>query len=158
MRRTRQSAFSLIELIVVVVIIGIIAAIAIPHLGRGAQAAADAALAQDLAQIRQAIDAFQAEHGGTYPTMGMINSALTLYTDDTGTSGQTNKDTQHPWGPYLRSIPPVPVGPAKGSSVIAVDSSPVAAPVGWLYDPTTGAIRANCSTERDTNGVLYALY
>ena len=113
MRRSLRRGFSLIELVVVVVIIGIIAAIAIPHLGRGAQAAADAALAQDLAQIRQAIDAFQAEHGGAYPTMGMINSALTLYTDDTGTSGQTTKDTIHPWGPYLRSIRRCPSAPQK---------------------------------------------
>ena len=158
-KRFGKRGFSLIELIVVVVIIGLIAAIAIPKVSRGVVGATDATLAQDLAQMRQALDMFQNEHGGVYPTMGMINSALTTYTDDTGTSGQTTKDSTHPWGPYLKAIPPLPVGPAKGGTLIGQDSGPtLGTNVGWLYNPATGAIRANCSNEIDSAGNLYSSY
>ena len=158
-KRFDKRGFSLIELIVVVVIIGIIAAIAIPKVSRGVVGASDATLAQDLTQMRQALDLFQNEHGGAYPSMGMINSALTLYTDDTGTSGQTTKDSTHPWGPYLKAIPPLPVGPAKGATLIGQDAGPaLGTNIGWLYNPATGALRANCSTETDSAGTLYSSY
>ena len=41
------------------------------------------------------------------------------------------------YGPYVRKIPPVPLGPARGSTKIA--TAP-AADVGWIYDETTGSI------------------
>jgi hypothetical protein len=109
--------------------------------------------------MRQALDKYQNEHGGSYPTMGMVNSALTTYTDDAGTSGQTTKDSFHPWGPYLKAIPPLPVGAAKGATLIGHDAGPTPGNnVGWLYDPATGSIRANCANEIDSAGNLYSSY
>src|SRR5437764_10492917 len=86
--RCTRSAFSLIELVIVVVIIGIIAAIAVPRMSRGAAGAGDSALAGDLATLRNAIDLYQTEHGGIYPTdENSISGQLTGYTDDAGAVG-----------------------------------------------------------------------
>src|SRR5579884_3696461 len=115
-KRTRH-AFSLIELVVVVVIIGIIAAIAIPKMSKGAQGAADSALTGDLALLRHAVDMYTNEHGGTLPSATNIATQLTQYTNIDGTKTSATKDTsanQIVYGPYLRAIPPVPVG---GSAV-----------------------------------------
>src|SRR5688572_30235377 len=85
---TRQSAgpvarggFSLIELVIVVVIIGIIAAIAIPRLSRGSAGAADSALSGNLAVLRNAVDLYATEHGGTFPKLAQFSNQLTQYTD-----------------------------------------------------------------------------
>ncbi len=151
----RNKAFSLIELVIVVVIIGIIAAIAIPRMSRGATGAADGALTADLATLRNAIDLFQAEHAGTFPDLVTTPTYLTQYTDDAGTISAT-KDTTHIYGPYLRSVPTLPVGINKGNSTFV---AAYAAGNGWVYDKTTGLISANCpATEKDARGVLYNSY
>src|SRR5437764_14637069 len=85
--------FSLIELVIVVVIIGIIAAIAIPRLSRGSAGAADAALSGNLAVLRNAIDLYATEHGGSYPALATITTQLTQYTDATGTTSATKTAT-----------------------------------------------------------------
>src|SRR3954447_4406886 len=106
----RSRGFSLIELVIVVVIIGIIAAIAIPRLSRGSAGAADSAVSGNLAVLRSAIDLYATEHGGTYPTVGTFDSQLTLYTDSSGSFSATKSSTMI-YGPYLRSVPTLPVGP-----------------------------------------------
>jgi general secretion pathway protein G len=151
----RRTGFSLIELVIVVVIIAIIGAIAIPRMSRGAAGAGDAALTQDLATFRQAIDHYQAEHGGTLPLLSNIYAQLTLYSDAAGTSAQSNPDSTHLYGPYLRSIPALPVGANKGQTGIGAGNGPT---IGWVYDETAGAIHANTITEADAAGVLYSSY
>ena len=153
MSRRRLSAFSLIELVIVVVIIGIISAIAIPRLSRGSAGAADNALRGNLAVLRSAVELFAAEHDGIYPDATTFEAQLTGKTDITGAPGAT---AAHIYGPYLREIPPLPVGTTrKGSSGVA-DSD--AAGVGWIYDGTTHEVRANTTTEKDAKGVLYSDY
>jgi prepilin-type N-terminal cleavage/methylation domain-containing protein len=157
-----RRAFSLIELVIVVVIIGIVAAIAIPRLSRGSQGAADAALAGDLAVLRKAIDVYTAEHGSP-PLLTQINACLTLYSDAAG-NAQSNKDSTHFYGPYIRTIPPLPVGRNKGgASFAAMTGNAVSTPsIGWLYDQTTGTVKANTfdtsPTEADATGKLYSSY
>lgn len=155
LRRGRK-AFSLIELVIVVVIIGIIGAIAIPRMSRGASGAADSALTANLARLRNAIDLYQAEHGGTYPGALTITAQLTTFTDDAGAAVAT-KDATHIYGPYIRDIPPLPVNAVrKGQEGIAAAD---AAAVGWIYDAATGAISANTTaTEKDVRGVKYSDY
>src|SRR3954469_1081494 len=84
--RTLRRGFSLIELVIVVVIIGIIAAIAVPRMSRGAAGASDSSVNANLAVLRNALDMFQSEHGGVYPsgTAANIVSQLTGYTNDQG--------------------------------------------------------------------------
>ena len=145
----------MIELVVVVVIIGIIAAIAIPRLSRGTAGAADAALSGNLAALRNAIDLYAAEHGGAFPTVAGIASQLTQYTDSSG-NVQATKDAAHIFGPYLRKIPPLPVGAKKGKTSISdVDG----ADIGWIYAVTSGTIKANTTDlETDEQGVAYNTY
>src|SRR3954453_19894807 len=103
--RRAPQGFSLIELVIVVVIIGIIAAIAIPRLSRGSAGAADSALLGDLAVLRNAIDLYATEHGGTYPALATFDPHLTQFTDSNGGVSATKEPT-HIYGPYLRKVPP----------------------------------------------------
>jgi prepilin-type N-terminal cleavage/methylation domain-containing protein len=154
-KHCRSRAFSLLELVIVVVVIGIIAAIAIPRMSRGAAGASDSALIADLAVLRNAIDLFATEHGGTFPTVANITNQLTQYTDAAG-AAQAAKDATHIYGPYIRQIPPLPVGAKKGSVGI---SDADAAGIGWIYNETTGTVQSNTTaTEKDVTGKLYSDY
>ena len=148
-----RGGFSLIELVIVVVIIGIIAAIAIPKLSRGAAGAADSSLAGDLKVLRTAIDMYATEHGGTYPTATNFVGQMTTYTDDAGAAVGT-KDNSHPYGPYLRAVPALPVGSNKGSTTVAASAG---TGVGWVYNQADGTIKAN-ATESDAKGTVYNTY
>jgi len=59
--RKRQRGFTLIELIVVVTIIGILAAVAIVNVRNAQKKAQEAALRDDLHELRKAIDDFYAD-------------------------------------------------------------------------------------------------
>ena len=156
-RNMSRRGFSLIELVIVVVIIAIIAAIAIPRMSRGAAGANDSALQADLRTLRNAIDLYAQEHGGTYPTLANINAtpgALTAYSDDQGTISATKSATCI-YGPYLRVLPTIPLGTEKGSS--AFGASP-ATGTAWVYDVTTGGVTANTGTLTDAKGKQYSTY
>jgi prepilin-type N-terminal cleavage/methylation domain-containing protein len=151
-------AFSLIELIIVVVIIGIIAAIAVPRLSRGSEGAADAALIGDLAVLRSALDLYETEHVGTLPSVAEFENQMTLFTDINGNSNAT-KTGAFIYGPYLRELPPLPVGSMRGNTAIKIAPPTGTLSAGWAYDPATGEIRANCATgEQDDAGTDYNTY
>jgi len=157
-QRTNPAGFSLIELVIVVVIIAIIGAIAIPRLSRGAAGAADSSLVGNLRVLRSAIDLYASEHGGTFPTAANIATQLTQYSNDLGNTSAT-KSAVFIYGPYLRTIPGLPVGAKKGQNGIAATTG---ATVGWLYDATNGTIRANTTDsspiEADAKGTMYSSY
>src|SRR5258708_21693646 len=142
-KRLGNSAFSLIDLVIVVVIIAIIGAIAIPKMSRGAAGAVDAALTQDLSVIRAALELYQTENGGTYPSQANVLAALTTYSDGAGNLNPT-KTATFIYGPYLRAVPALPLGARKGSVGIAAAD---AAGIGWIYTPATGTIAAKPPTE-----------
>ena len=159
-----NKGFSLIELVIVVVIIGIIAAIAIPRLSRGSAGAADSALSGNLAVLRSAIDLFSTEHGGTYPAVATLDTQLSQYTDASGAVSAT-KDSTHIYGPYIRKLPVLPVGPSgyKNTTTV-IDASASGATPGtsagaWFYNPTTGDIKANLdNTQVDASNKAYNTY
>jgi general secretion pathway protein G len=153
-RARNNRGFSLLEVVIVVAIIAILAAIGIPRMSRGSAGANDAAVSGNLSVLRNAIDLFSAEHGGAFPTAATCADQLTLYTDVSGTANAT-KTGGYIYGPYLRGVPPLTVGARKGQSGIAAAD---ANDVGWIYDDTTGDIRANTTTETDDAGVLYSDY
>lgn len=154
--RTKSShGFSLIELVIVVVIIGIIGAIAIPRMSRGSAGAADSALVGNLSVLRNAIDLYSVEHGGDFPTAANIEDQLTSNTNANGDVG--TDATEHIYGPYLRRIPPLPVGENQGESDIIPDGS--SEDGGWVYDEETGEIWANTGeNETDASGTPYTEY
>lgn len=151
----KARGFSLLEVVMVVAILGILAAIGVPRMSRGSKGAANAVLAGDLRVLRGAIEQYALDHGGGLPNEKDVVEQLTQYTDYAG-NPQATQDTTHIYGPYLRSIPPLPVGDRKGATGIDSNSS---ASVGWIYDETTGEIGANCGPgEQDDAGVLYQDY
>ena len=157
----RRHGFSLLELVIVVVILGIIAAIAIPRMSRGSQGAADSALSGNLAVLRNAVELFSAEHNGSLPD-GNIVTQLTEYTDSGGAVSAT-KTGNYIYGPYLRQVPPLPVGTRKGATgvgAVASGSPPtVDANCGWWYNTTTGDVYANLAdTEVDALSKAYNTY
>ena len=156
--------FSLIELVIVIVIIGIIAAIAIPRMSRGSAGAGDSALSGDMSVLRNAVDLYNSEHQA-FPSGTSTNVAdqLTKYTDSTG-AVSTSKTGIYIYGPYLRKVPPMPVGTNKNSNAIAVTNgatpaSPGTGTEGWLYNSDTGDIWCNDpAADADQSGKAYNAY
>jgi type II secretory pathway pseudopilin PulG len=141
--------------VIVVAIIAILAAIGIPRMSRGSRGANDSAVSGNLAVLRNAIDLFSAEHGGSFPLVASIADQLTKYTDINGGTSAT-KTTVYVYGPYIRSIPPLPVGARKGKTGIAAADDPN---TGWIYAAAAGTIKANTTdTEKDDAGKQYNLY
>ena len=153
--RTTRDGFSLLEVVIVVAIIAILAAIGIPRMSRGSKGANDSALSGDLAVLRNAIDLYAAEHGGSMPGVLTIVDQLTKYSNASGATS-ADKTGAYIYGPYIRKIPPLPVGTTrKGATGIAAAD---AAGIGWLYDVATGSITANTGTDADEAGTLYTSY
>ncbi len=154
----RHRAFSLIELVIVVVIIGIIAAIAIPRLSRGSEGAADAALIGDLAVMRSAIDLFTTEHPGFPPVLASFENQMLTYSDGVGNTNVV-KGGAFIYGPYLRAIPPLPVGAMKGKKGIKATPADGLGTDGWVYDDATQNIFSNTAAgETDVSGTPYSSY
>ncbi len=158
---SRVRAFSLVELVIVVVIIGVIAAIAVPRISRGARGAGESALRGDLAGLRNCIDLYAAEHGGNFPAAATFEAEVTTYTDDAGATNAT-KTAVFKYGPYLRSLPPLPVagagaitGGKKGDTLVAASD---ALGVAWIYTVASGTIVANTGTAADEATTLYSDY
>ena len=162
-----RGGFSLIELVIVVVIIGIIAAIAVPRMSRGASGASDGALSANLTVLRNAVDLYQTEHQA-YPasaagaTSTDFVNQLTKFSDSNGAS-VASKDASHPFGPYLRKIPPMPVGSKKTKTDTKIAVTETEAPgttsEAWIYYPTTGEVKANLlATELDGKDQPYNGY
>lgn len=155
---TRHHAFSLIELVIVLVIIGVIAAIAVPRLSRGATNASATAVTADLVMLRKAIELYRAEHEGTFPTVNDFVSQMTMFSNADGDSFNATPDLANgiAFGPYLKAMPPLPVGVRKGSTGVAAAD---AAGIGWIYTEATGKIRANTmAAELDKDAVQYRTY
>ena len=153
--KRRRGGFSLLELVIVIVIMGIVAAVAIPRMSRGSAGAADSALSGNLAVLRNAIDMYAGEHNGAFPAVATISDQLSLYTSSTGATNATKTST-YLYGPYLRKIPSLPVGAAKGNTTIAAAAGNG---VGWIYNATSGTISSNTTaTEKDSSDKKYSDY
>lgn len=162
-RLIRRHGFSLVELVIVIVIIGIIAAIAVPRISRGSRGASETALTGSLRGLRNAIDLYAAEHGGECPAQDKQEETfigqLTEQTNVEGAVGTT--PGEHIYGPYLQSMPPVPVGPNPGATGIKFKEDGNVfegdEQCGWVYNFKNGHIYAN-TDDPDESGVPYDTY
>ena len=157
--KTRNRAFSLVELVIVLVTIAVIAAIAIPRLTRAASSAGAAALKSDLAALRNAIELYRAEHEGVFPAVDRFEDQMTKFSNLMGDAFATSADVANGiiYGPYLQAIPPLPVGARKGQTGVTLNDN--AAGFGWIYDQTTGEIKAYTTVdERGQDGKRYDRY
>jgi len=154
LRLTQKEGSGLLEVVIVVVSVALLAAVSIPRMSRGSGSPGDSTTTDGLAALRNAIDQYAAEHGGVFPTVAEINRQLTQYTDISGAVSET-RSYPYVYGPYLRSIPVMPVGVRAGNSKIAASD---AEDVGWLYSGISGTITVNTATELDDMQGLFKVY
>jgi general secretion pathway protein G len=154
-RGTRASGFTLIEILIVVIILGILASVIIGLLGNTSRDAGGTALRDNLRTMRNALQVYVAQHGG-YPSLADFESQMTQYTDADGNPSPTPTAT-HRYGPYILTMPRMPVGTQKGKT--SVTSLTYTDGFGWQYDETSGAILANLpDVDVDADGVKFNTY
>jgi general secretion pathway protein G len=149
-------AFTLVEILIVVIILGILATIVIAIFQNTVDDARAKALKDDLRNMRNQIQLYQAQHG-TYPSLAQFEQQMVLYSDDLGNTSNT-KSAVFPYGPYIVEMPRLPVGVNHGTfGVVAKDS--YTAGSGWQYDQLTGEFRANLpDSDVDDEGVRFNRY
>lgn len=179
--RAVQHGFTLVELLIVVIILAILAAIVIPQFSSSTSDAKEAAIKANLAALRSAIELYQVQHNGIYPSgvlagdPGCTNPIVTVagavnteaafkaqLLNYTNVDGKTcnGPDVKTTLGPYLRKG--VPADPLLSSAAVVIQTTgapaaPSAATGGWLFDNKSGQIVFNHSGN-DSKGVAYATY
>lgn len=118
-------------------------------------------VSSELARLQHAVLSYRSDHGrwpGTDPycdpseggaraTSAWLVRQLLLCSDDAGRCAYAESWT-HPFGPYLWGG--MPINPVNGLSNVRSIAPGEAFPAdpdgesGWLYDPSTGRVRANC--------------
>ena len=123
----KHKGFTLIELVVVVMILGILAAVAAPKMLGTSSTASDNGLKETLGVVRDSVERFTAEHGGTLP--GQLGTEPGLKADLL---------------PYLRVFPKSPL--TNASDVAIATTAGTTTPAGtqaWMYNKADGTFIVN---------------
>ena len=131
--------FTLVELMIVVIILGILGTIIIALFSNSTQDAAANSLKENLRTMRSALQVYVAQHNG-YPSVANFESQMTEYTDAAGNVNASRTDV-FSYGPYILSMPHLPVGTNKGKT--GVTGTTYADGFGWSFDTTQGTFKAN---------------
>lgn len=140
----KQGGFTLVELLIVVIILGILAAVVIPQFNSAANESKEAALASNLATVRQAIEMYKVQHSDTFPD-GDADFVAQL----TGTTDVAGASSGSTYGPYLRNA--LPKEPFSGSNTVKYDVA-VDNAGGWVFTSSTGHFQAN-NTDTGPSGI-----
>ncbi|MCX5661740.1 MAG: prepilin-type N-terminal cleavage/methylation domain-containing protein [Planctomycetota bacterium] len=130
----RTKGFTLVEILIVVVILGILAAIVIPQFTNASESAKSSSLVSQLQTIRSQLELYQVQHNGSYPTLAQLWGNMTTKTNSDGSTTGTPT-----LGPYLQQSP---TNALQGVSAVVVSTATPTATTGWLYDASTGSIKA----------------
>jgi general secretion pathway protein G len=124
----KAGGFTLVEILIVVIILGILAAIVIPQFANASSDARSTNLRTTLANVRNQIEIFKAQHSEQAPALSGMWTLLTGQSDTT--EAGSNAPTGTHWGPYLQSPPLNPMNNQTGVTSQAVDPT-----AGWYYQP-----------------------
>jgi general secretion pathway protein G len=166
--RSGLKGFTLVELLIVVTILAILALLVIPQVSSATTESREAALKEELRQVRIQINLFRAQMGDVMPGFPEGNPATTPDETQfvahmtqfiaTNFSTSPTRTADHTFGPYL---PRIPTNPINGLSTVAVldDSELFVADgtTGWIYQPRAGRFVANL-TGKGSDGRDYTNY
>ena len=161
MKRTATKGFTLVEILIVVIILGILAAIVIPQFTEASSEARVSNLMTNLQTIRSQLLLYKTQHLENYPADGNgeghdeFEDEMCNYSDEDG-STQATPDSDHPYGPYLTSVPVNPLSNDNTVRIVQDGSTAFSAPQadgGWYFNTETGEFRADLTdTHTTTDG------
>ena len=142
-----KRGFTLVEILIVVVILGILAAIVIPQFTQASSEAKTNSLCSDLQTLRSQIELYKCQHNDVNPALATFPGQM-VYTSTIAGLASTDKVRTDPYnfGPYLERVPENPFTGL--NTVVAADAGPDGA--GWVYNETTGEIKANSDSTVDS--------
>jgi general secretion pathway protein G len=137
----RNAKLTIVDLAIFVVVAAVVAAVAIPVIEKATERAQHTTLLENLRVLREQIELYKLQHGGTPPVLQEGGfPQLIRATDPLGRMGPPGKT--YSLGPYLRFG--VPLNPVTSRSIVTpADSFPPKAASGnggWLYHQPTGQI------------------
>ncbi len=139
-----QRGFTLVEILIVVVILGILAAIVIPQFTQASSEAKLNSLCSDLQSLRSQIELYKCQHNDKPPASAVLFEHQMIYCSDiAGTDNDSKvRSGSATFGPYLERLP---VNPFTNKNTV-VGSQGTAGAAGWVYNATTGEIKAHLDT------------
>jgi len=158
MKRAATKGFTLVEILIVVIILGILAAIVIPQFTEASSEARVSNLMTNLQTIRSQLLLYKTQHLEHYPADGVgeahdeFEDEMCNYSDEDGVTNAT-PDSDHPYGPYLTSVPVNPLSNDNTVRVVQNGATVFAAPQadgGWYFNSVTGEFRADLTAAHET--------
>ncbi len=158
MKRAAKQGFTLVEILIVVIILGILAAIVIPQFTEASSEARISNLMTNLQTIRSQVLLYKTQHLENYPAdddgeaHDEFEDEMCNYSDEDGNTNAT-PDSDHPYGPYLTSIPVNPISNDNTVRVVQDGDTAFSAPDtdgGWYFNSETGEFRADLEDSHET--------
>lgn len=137
-RRRFCRGFTLVEILIVIIILGILAAIVIPQFSNASQISRANALMGQLKEMRSQIELFKLQHNDILPDL--VANQWNQLESTTNLTGAVDTTAAGKFGPYVNKAP---TNPLNTFSVVAAAGG---SGIGWVYDPTTGVLKATNQT------------
>ena len=133
-----RRGFTLVEILIVVTILAVLAAIVVPQFTTASDTAREKSLQTTVTRVRQQLQVYAGQHGGSFPTLAAFEAQMTGASDEAGNTAAVGTAGYH-LGPYLATMPENPHTEASDMGTGAGGTS------SWYYDAATGDFRGNDS-------------